>query len=175
MNIYKTFEESFVRTVQGIFTKLGTNCIPIISHQNGVEPPESYCVINTLMITRTGRAEASNGLLNFDSTAQRMVQYSVNQFEVNVQMDFLGENAAENCMDYWSQFSGNTAVREIYLRNNLSPRRISDMRRSPQLRDTVWIDAYSFDITMGFAVQTAQDVDWADYISVNNIIIPLQN
>lgn len=175
MNIYKTFEQSFVRTVTEIFTELGTDCIPIISHQNGVEPPENYCVINTLMISATGRAEYSNGLLNFDQLSQSLKQYSVRNYEVTVQLDFLGKNAAENCMDYWSQFSGNTVIREKYLRNNLSPRRITDMRRSPQLRETVWVEGYSFDIVMGFAVQTAQDINWAEYLSVNGEDIQLPN
>ena len=86
---------------------------------------------------------------------------------------FVGKNAGNNAMAYHSQYSGNTPYREIFTRNNLAIRRRTDVRRSPQLRENVWVNAYSFDMTLGFAVQTAHDIDWADKITVNGELIPL--
>ena len=170
-NIYKTFEASMVKTVKEIFTELSVDCLPIVSHQNAPEPRKDYVVNNPLRITPTGKADASNGILLFDNN--QTTQYMVQQYEVVVQLSFFGAGAADNAMTYYSQYSGNTVVREIYTRNNLAVRRRTDFRRAPQLRDNVWVDSYAFDITLGFAVSTAQEIDWADYITVNGETIPL--
>lgn len=157
--------------MKAIFLELGTACEVIVSHQNGPEPTRDYCMLNTLRIVRTGRAQGAGGPLEFIDNALK--EYIVQNYEVVVQINFYGSKAAENAMDYYSQFSGNTVIREHYQRNNLATRRISDLRRSPQLRDTRWVNSFAFDMTLGFAVQTIQDVDWVDYVTVNGTTIPL--
>ena len=59
------------------------------------------------------------------------------------------------------------------MRNKLAPRTISNLRRAPQLRESVWVKSFAMDIRVGFAVRTIQDVDWADYITINGNGIPL--
>lgn len=171
MNIYETFEKSLVKTMKEIFQELGTQCKVIVSHQNGPEPTVDYCMINTIRIVKTDRAQGPGGALEFSGVSLK--EYIVQHYEVVVQVNFFGDGAAENAMDYFSQYSGNTVIREFYQRNNLATRRISDLRRSPQLRDTRWVNSFAFDMTLGFAVQTIQDVDWADYVTVNGTTIPL--
>lgn len=171
MDIYSTFEKSLVRAIKSIFDELGTVCEVIVSHGNGPEPAVDYCMINTLRFVRTGRAQSAGGALEFVQNSLK--EYSVQHYEAVVQINFYGKKAAENAMDYYSQFSGNTVIQEHYQRNNLTTRRISDLRRSPQLRETRWVNSFAFDITLGFAVQTIQNVDWVDYITVNGTTIPL--
>lgn len=171
MNIYSTFEKSMLKTIREVCAELSIDCMPIASHQNGPEPTRDYVMVNTLRLVATGKADSSLGALMFENNATK--QYMVQNYEVVVQLGFFGKGAADNSTGYFSQFSGNTVVREIYTRNNLSVRRRSDLRRAPQLRDNVWVDSYAFDITLGFAVRTAQEIDWADYITVNGETIPL--
>lgn len=171
MDIYSKFEKSMVTVVSKVCTELEIDCIPIVSHQNGPEPTKSYVSINTLMISATGKADASQGA--YDATAAQMYQHTVQNYEVHVQLTFFGAKSAENAMGYFSQYSGNIPVREIYLRNNLSPRRRSDLRRAPQLRDGEWVNSFSFDLILGFAVKTVQEVDWAEYVVINNETITL--
>lgn len=171
MNIYTTFENSLVDTITSIFEELNIDCVATLSHQNGVEPPEQYCSINTLRLVATGRAESDNGMLFL--TGGKTMQHIVRHYEAVVQLNFFGDLAPDNSMEFWHAFSGNTKIREFYLKNKLAPRRISDMRRNPQMRETTWVDSFAFDLTLGFAVQTAQEVDWADYIVVNDQTIPL--
>lgn len=170
-DIYGDFERSMIKVVQGICKELEMDCIPIVSHQNAPQPTKNYVSINPLRIISTGKADASNNVLFFENNAT--LQYMVQNYEVVVQLTFFGKASASNAMTYFSQFSGNTVIRELYTKNNLAVRRRTDLRRAPQLRENVWVDSYSFDITLGFAVRTAQEIDWADKITVNGETIPL--
>lgn len=170
-DIYTDFEKSMVKVIQGVNTKLGLQLIPVVSHSSAPEPKKDYVAINTLRLVATGRADSSNGPVTISAGVAK--QYLVQNYEVVVQLTFVGKNAGNNAMTYHSQYSGNTPYREIFTRNNLAIRRRTDVRRSPQLRENVWVNAYSFDMTLGFAVQTAHDIDWADKITVNGELIPL--
>lgn len=169
--IYTDFESSFVKTIQQTNNVLSMQCIPIISHQNAPQPTSDYVMINTLQMIATGGADYQRGVLVWDNVQTK--QYSVQNYEVMIQLNFYGTGAANNAMTLHSQLSGNTVVRECFTRNNLAIRRKTDVRRAPQLRENVWVNSYAFDLTLGFAVRTAQDIDWADYITVNGNSIPL--
>lgn len=171
MNIYGKFGDSLYDALSAAFSELGTDCEIIFSHGIGTEPKQDYCSVNVLNITPTGRAQADGGLLL--SQNGRVRQYSTQHYETNIQITFFGSNASNNSMDYWSQFSGNTVIRYLFLKENLAPRRRSMLRRNPQQRDGVWVDAFAFDLVLGWSVQTAQDMDWADAITVNGKTIPL--
>lgn len=170
MDIYKEIERSVIKSLKDSFTILNANCEVIASHQNGPEPTKSYVTVTALNMIRQGFADKS-GMAYFPSAQAR--EYSSQSYESLVQLNFYGNLSSEHSMLVHSQFRSNSAVREIYLRNNLAPRRISDLRRSPQLRDNVWVNSFSLDISLGFTVLTVQDVDWADYVTVNGIEIPL--
>lgn len=170
-DIYEEFEKSMVKVIQGVNTKLGINCIPVVSHSSAPEPTQDYVVINTQRLIGTGRADSSNGPVTI--TAGIAKQWNTQNYEVVVQLTFVGASSGNNAMTYHSQYYGNTPVKEIYTKNNLAVRRRTDVRRAPQLRENVWVNAYSFDLTLGFAVTTAHEIDWADKITVNGELIPL--
>lgn len=170
MDIYGTFEKSMVKVFKDVCSELSIVCIPAVSHQNGPEPRVDYCAINTLSIVGVGMADTQRNVLLFNDGT---IEYNVQQYEVLVQLQFIGAKAANNATNYFSQVNGNTVVREIYTKNNLAIRRKSNLRRTPQLRENVWVNSFTFDLTLGFAVRTAQDVDWADAITLNGELIPL--
>ena len=170
-DIYTDFEKSMVKVIQGVNTKLGLQLIPVVSHSSAPEPTQDYVAINTLRLIATGHADSSNGPVTINGGVA--TQYLVQNYEVVVQLTFVGKNAGNNAMTYHSQYSGNTPVREVFTKNNLAIRRRTDVRRSPQLRENVWVNAYAFDMTLGFAVRTAHEFDWADNFTVIGDLIPL--
>lgn len=170
-DIYTDFERSMVKVIQGVSTKLGISIIPVVSHSSAPEPKQDYVVINTLRLIATGRADSSNGPVTV--TAGIAKQYMVQNYEVVVQLTFVGQSAGNNAMTFHSQYSGNTPVKEVFTKNNLAIRRRTDVRRAPQLRENVWVNSYAFDLTLGFAVVAAHEIDWADKITVNGELIPL--
>ena len=171
LNIYTTFETSLYNSLVAIFSELNTDCKVIFANQNGPEPKGTYCTINAVNITPIGMAQTDNGLLQF--VGGSLPQYSTRQYETISTLTFYGSSSANVAMDLFSQMSGNTRVTECLLRQKLAQRRTSAFRRSPQLRETTWVDSYAFDITLGWAVQTAQNMDWADYTRINGNLVPL--
>lgn len=170
-DIYEVIESTVIDSVFKSFEKLGENVEVIGSHQNGAEPSETYAVINVLNMQRQGLAGRS-GMGEFVSG--RVNEYISQPYETLVQITFIGSTSGGLGTLFHSQFSSNTPIREIFLRNNLAPRRVSDLRKTPQLRDAnKWVKSFTLDVSLGFTVFTVQDVDWADYITVNGKTIPL--
>lgn len=170
MDIYTKLEESLYEALTKSFEVSGKPLVVAFSHENGVEPTEDYVSVNVLDLVRQGQASKS-GMAGFSAGVAK--EYAVQSYESLVQLNFFGENSPDHATWLHSQFKGNTVIREGFLRNNLAPRTISNMRRAPQLRDSVWVKSFSMDIRVGWAVRTVQDVDWADVVTINGQSIPL--
>lgn len=170
MDIYTQIEDALQDSIRKAFITLGKPARVVISHEGGPEPTEDYVAINVLDMTQTGGASKS-GMAEF--TNNQAKEYAVRHYDSLVQLNFFGEGSGELAMLFHSQWKSNTPVREHFLRNKLAPRTISNMRRAPQLRDTVWVKSFAMDVRVGFAVRTIQDVDWADYVTINGNSIPL--
>lgn len=170
MSIYEQLEDSLYNAIEKTFAILNEQITITFSHQNGPEPKGNYVSINVLELTREGRASKS-GMAYFPAT--RAEEYAVQGYNGLIQLSFYGTGAGELSSLFHSQFMNNTPVRESFLRNNLAPRSVSNLRRAPQLRDTVWVNSFAMDMRVGWAVRTIQDVDWADKVTVNGNTIPL--
>lgn len=170
MDIFTAIEDSLQDAIDKTFTTLSKPTNVIISHEGGPEPKGSYVAINVLDITSQGQASKS-GMAEWRTGSAK--EYAVKSYEALVQLSFIGSEAPELAMLFHSQWKANTAIREHFLRNNLAPRTISNLRRAPQLRETVWVKSFNVDIRVGFTVRTIQDVDWVDYVVVNGNTIPL--
>ena len=169
MSIYEELEDSLYNAIEKTFQILGESIVITFSHQNGPEPKGNYVSINVLELTRRA---SNSGMAYFPTT--RAEEYAVQGYNGLIQLNFYGTGAGKLSSLFHSQFMNNTPVRESFLRNNLAPRTISNLRRAPQLRDTVWVNSFAMDVRVGWAVRTIQDVDWADYVTVNGNTIPLQ-
>lgn len=171
-DIYEVLEESVIDSLEKTLVKLGVTDTDVISsHQNGAEPTGTYIVVNVLSVKRQGRVDKS-GMSEF--TGGQAKEYLVQPYEALIQINFNGAKAGGLGTLIHSQYASNTPVREIFIRNNLAPRRVSDLRRAPQLRDgNVFVNSFAMDMMLGYTVRTVQDIDWADYITVNKETIPL--
>lgn len=172
MDIFETIENALQESITAMFTTLGKTVNVIISHENGVEPTGSYVVINVLDMTQQGQAGKSSLLLYEQNQGKETF---VKTYEALVQLNFLGSESSELSALFHNNWRANTPCREHFLRNNLAPRTISNLRRAPQLRESVWIKSFACDVRVGFVLRTIQDVDWADRITVNGVEIPLNN
>lgn len=170
MDIFTVIEDSLQEAITNTFTTLGENVKVVISHEGGPEPIGSYVAINVLDMTSNGQASKS-GMAEWQAGSAK--EYAVKSYEALVQLSFVGSKSPELAMLFHSQWKANTVCREHFLRNNLAPRTISNLRRAPQLRETVWVKSFNLDIRVGFTVRTIQDVDWVDYVVVNGNTIPL--
>lgn len=159
----------------------GTSHI-IFSHQNAPEPSVPYCVINPLIINQIGRTEIStftddgywvedmDGEINYSGddvfqAEQFKSLYYKTTYEAQIQFTFAGSDAEDLAFYFHNAVCNNRTISFVYRKNGLSPMRKSTLRRSPQKRDTQWVDFWNVDVTFLYAVVTKQDVDWADSLT----------
>ncbi|MNQ88810.1 hypothetical protein D3C85_1040910 [compost metagenome] len=154
----------------------------IFSHQNAPEPSVPYCVINPLIINQIGRSEISTftddgywvedfdgdttytGDEVFEATAFKSLHYKIT-YESQIQFTFAGSNAEDLAFYFHNAVCNNRTISFVYRKNGLSPMRKSTLRRSPQKRDTQWVDFWNVDVTFLYTVITKQDVDWVDSLT----------
>lgn len=172
-------------TVEAL-TQSGYPSSPVIfSHQNSPEPSIPYCVINPLIINQIGRTEIStltddgywvedmDGEINYSGgqvfqAEQFKSLYYKTTYETQIQFTFAGSNAEDLAFYFHNAVCNNRTIAFVYRKNGLSPMRKSTLRRSPQKRDTKWVDFWNVDVTFLYAVVTKQDVDWVEHISVKD-------
>lgn len=170
-DIYDKTEKALVRSLISIKSKMGLDLEVIVSEQNGVEPKKDYVSVSLLMLSKEGRSGKS-GLAPFHSGQAK--EYYTQNYKVKAQLKFVGKNSGSIASAIHNQWSSNSVMREFFLKNSLAPRDSSDLRRTPQLRGgNVWVQSFTFDMDLGFSVQTIQDIDWVDYITLNGETIPL--
>lgn len=157
----------------------------IFSHQNAPEPSIPYCLINPLVINQIGRTEIST-LTDDGSWVEDLdghIDYSGNEvyqavgskslyykttYEAQIQFTFAGSSAEDLAFYFHNAVCNNRTISFVYRKNGLSPMRKSTLRRSPQKRDTRWVDFWNVDVTFLYTVVTRQDVDWVEHISVKD-------
>lgn len=167
-------------------TQAGYATSPVIfSHQNAPEPSIPYCLINPLIINQIGRTEIST-LTDDGSWVEDLdghIDYSGNEvyqavgskslyykttYEAQIQFTFAGSSAEDLAFYFHNAVCNNRTISFVYRKNGLSPMRKSTLRRSPQKRDTRWVDFWNVDVTFLYTVVTKQDVDWVEHISVKD-------
>lgn len=170
-DIYSDLEKAVVRSLRSTLAIYSLQADVIIAKQGAPEPKRSYITVEVIGLEQQGQASKS-GMAGFQTQAK---EYAAQSYKATVQLNFYGAASPTLSMMVHSQTKTSTKVREAYLRNNISPRTLSAVRVSPQLRDATWVRGYALDMTLGFTVRTVQDVDWADTVTINNSTYPLNN
>jgi len=130
----------------------------IFSHLNGPEPTSSYVIINILSATQKGRSYVSTLTNELGELAY------IADYEISVQFAFCGNLSGEMAHSFSHKLGGNPVVRESLARNNLGYLRKSSIRRSPQRRETEWVEYNNMDVTFSYTVSSLQLVDVIEHV-----------
>lgn len=140
-----------------------TNPIVIHSYGGGLEPAESYVAINILSIEQQGHHSTSSRLgTSFKQSTQ--VAY-----EALVQVTFIGSKAGDMVQSFTQRINNNYKVFEALTRNKLGVMRKSQVRNTPQRRDTKWVDYYNIDVTFSYIGLTQDVVDIVEAVVVEDV------
>lgn len=142
---------------------ISNTTLPVIfSHESGLEPANTYCLIHILGMEQQGRVseatfvEPENDELWFTSF-----------YTLKTQFSFIGKKSENYGYGFRHHVVNNVRFREEYQKKNLSVTYRSDLRDQPQPRETQWMPVQNMDLNFSFAVQTRQAVDWVEFITVN--------
>lgn len=140
-----------------------TNPIVIHSYGNGLEPAESYVAINILSIEQQGHHSTSSRL---DTSFRQSTQVA---YEALVQVTFIGSKAGDMVQSFTQRINNNYKVFEALTRNKLGVMRKSQVRNTPQRRDTKWVDYYNIDVTFSYIGLTQDVVDIVEAAVVQDV------
>lgn len=135
----------------------------IFSHQNGPEPAESYLTISILSQEQQGRHSTAT-LTNEDKELSVKASY-----EVLVQFSFFGSLSGDAANEFIHKINNNPRTLEELTKNKLGVMRKTSLRRSPQKRDTQWIEAFNLDVTFNYILNTDQLVDVVDAVLLEDV------
>lgn len=169
--IYKPVRSSITASMKSVLEEIGyPDTLVVQSHQNGLEPTNTYAVLNILMTTQHGfRDEAT--FMNLDGDTLD----SVTTYSVSTQISFVGKDSEEVATEFRHAMINNRRCYEYFLYNGLGVLSRSDLRRIPQQRETEWVAAMNMDIEFSYAVATRQSYDWIQYITVNGEVFQVWN
>lgn len=150
----------------------------IFSHTSGVEPAESYVVINILQIQQIGHAYTATltsitgthgwslgfGYNFSESDASPKLSIQAN-YNITAQFSFIGSQSGDMAQSF-TQRLNNVLFREELIRNSLGLRTKTNIRRAPQKRDTKWVEYHNMDVVFTYAVNTQQIVDVVEAVVI---------
>ena len=140
-----------------------TNPVVIHSYGNGLEPAESFVTINVLSIEQQGHHSTSSRL---DTSFKQSTQVA---YEAMVQVTFVGSKAGDMAQSFTQRINNNYKVLESLTRNKLGVMRKSQVRNTPQKRDTKWVDYHNIDVTFSYIGLTQDTVDVVEATVVQNL------
>lgn len=171
MSIYKPVRNGLTRCVKKVLTEIGyEDTVVIPSHQNGLEPTQTYCVINTLGIRQEGGRNEASFIEKTSDILESMTHY-----RVMTQITFLGQDSEMLGMDFRHAIVNNRRCFEYFQFDGFGILSRGELRRIPQKRETEWTPLVNMDMDFSFAVFTRQSYDWVEYITVNGEVIRIWN
>lgn len=167
MSIYSDARSAIRAGTVSLLTNLNYGTTPVIySHQNAPEPTSTYVVIQIISLDQRGRV--SSAYRTTEGTELVKHLEFVANYEVRVQLSFIGSVSADIAYDFDNSILNNVVAREGWQKVNLVPIRKSIVRRIPQLRDTQWVEVQNIDVTFAYAVKTSQPIDWVETVTIDN-------
>ena len=138
----------------------------VFSDENGLEPKNTYCMVNILDRQRYGRTSESTFL-----TADKEEMWRTEFFKICLRLSFIGNSADEIAWDFDDSVPASRTFLQEFQKRNLGYIQKSKLRRIPQPRETKWMPMWNVDIDLSFAIQSRQVMDWIEYISVDGEVI----
>lgn len=161
--IKKVLQDYLYDATKNAMDVLGWDIPVIHSKQNGLEPENTYCVIDILELQRVGRVLEAT----FIAPPENNELWSIANYNLYTQYRFIGDQADDYGFDFGHHITNNRRFIEEFEKKKLAVTRRSNMRNQPQLRETMWKPSQNMDLTFSLAIQTRQTVDWVEFITVN--------
>lgn len=173
VSIYEQLEDSLIDSFEEALPERYAGTPIIFSHGMGLEPKDTYIVLDIINMVQIGRTQTSTRASPKQEVDEEQIDYeltSKGDYEVTVQVSAIGKKAGAIATDL-HHLINTTPVWEKFQLNELYPIRKTDVRRSPVLRDTRWVERMNMDVTFTYSVYTKQDIDVIEKVGFKYEII----
>lgn len=166
MSLYRIIEDSLYDCFKHALIHTGhRNTQVVFDRQNGLEPKNTYMVISILDRKSNGRTNRSTFL------TEDAEMWWTEHFTLQIQLTFVGKSAAEIGWDVDDSLPASIKFLEEFQKRNLGYMSKTKLRRNPQPRETGWTEAWVMDMTLSFAIQSRQVMDWVEFITLDGELI----
>lgn len=173
MNIFDTLGAKVQRVLTNTLTRQGfISPLVIYKHQNAVEPNKAFCAMFIISNNEKGMATKSFFLEDVVDDPDVGRHYAQQHFNATVQLSFIGEGCGDMAYSLKQALKTSILMKEDFLKEDISILDSTAVRSNPQLRETHWVDGFTMDITMAYSVQSTEDLNWVEFITVNGIQYP---
>jgi len=167
MSIVKQIRPKLNNALKDILDTIGyTDTKVIYSDQNGLEPDNTYGVVNILNISQVGFRDESTLIYAQPDNLEFVTHHTI-----STQISFVGTEAGSVAYDFRQNMVNNRRCFEILMRSNFGIASRGDVRRIPQKRESAWVEAYNMDIDFTFSVFSRESYDWVEDAVVNEELI----
>lgn len=170
MKIVEVIKDSLYDSIRAVLVDIGhKNTRIVFDNEGGLEPKNTYCVISILSRERQGRTQESTYLTEDE------FMWRTEFFKIYIQLTFIGNSSADISWNFDDSFPASRTYIEEFQKRNLGFIKKSALRRSPQPRETKWVDSWNVDLELSFAIQSRQTMDWVEYITLDGQVIKIYN
>lgn len=174
MNLYEVLQDSLYDSLESIFNRLGyvdgQDIQIVFDSQNALEPTNTYCLVHILDTERIGRVHESTFL-----TWDEEEMWYTNFYTLFVQLSIIGNKANEIIINFTDSVFSSRLCIEDWQKNSLGPIKQSKTRRIPQPRESGWTDSHNLDLTLSYAVQSREVMDWVEFFKCTYVPIPYED
>lgn len=165
-NIQTALEDSLYDSLRQIMDHLDRNDVPIIfANQGGLEPHNTYVLINIIDRKRVGRVQESTA----SPIDGKSINFYTNYYSLCVQISIIGNNSSDVMVDFEDSVFSSRRCIEYWQMHNLGPLSHSESRRIPQLRETTWVESYNIDLYLSFAIQSQEEINWIEHFTFKDM------
>jgi hypothetical protein len=173
MSIYDSIGTSVQKVVTNALTRIGyTTPLVIFKNQNSPEPGQTYCAIHILRASTSGKPSKSIFLEDVAGNPNVGRHYTQQHYDVLIQVTFVGKDSGDMAFDFKQDLAVSQLTNEDFQKEHFGIISHTDVRSNPSLRETRWVDSFNLDLNLSYSVQTTEDLNWVEYITVNGIQMP---
>lgn len=161
MNVFTELENKLYALVAPIFP----DATIVIANQDGQEPSGSYGVIDVTSVDQVGREYRPT----HSSISGQIVIRS--EYSCITTFRFIGPSAGDLAFNFSASLDKPT-TRELFDKQGIAIMQKGVMRRIPQKRETQWVNYFSMDVTMMFALDIPDTTEVITEVILSSDITP---
>lgn len=99
-----------------------------------------------------------------ESVNGKNYKFITRQYQADIQLSVLGSGSFVNSSRLHSNIRSRDDIISVWWQHSIPLLNVTNLRRSPQLHETKWVDGYSFDVKVNFMIHENYEVNPIDKV-----------
>lgn len=149
---FSDFEGNLYDCTVETLAALGVTCKVIFANQGKPDPKGTTLYLNILGMNQVGQKITGSGFQSITVAGSQGSKFYAVQYQADIQFTIVGDNAFTVATELHTNMKSREGIYSIWYQHSLPILTKSNLRSSPQLMQTKWVDGYSFDVKCNFII-----------------------